>query len=87
MSTSTDLYNTSLQHVCKSIALSNIRKYNDMISHGRKQQISVIFPDRYKNRPRERKEERGQGGKNDFLTVSPRRWKSGRLKPPASLGR
>lgn len=30
---------------------------------------------------------KGQDGKNDFLTVSPRRWKSGRLKPPAILGR
>jgi len=28
----------------KSVALSNTHKYNDMISHGRKQQISVIFP-------------------------------------------
>lgn len=46
------------------------------------------IPDEIRESPRQKGERgKGQDGKNDFLTVSPRRWKSERLKPPAILGR
>jgi len=46
----------------------------------------MIFPKDTRIAIAKGREKRGQDGKNDFLTVSSRR-KSGRLKPPAILGR